>query len=247
MTRAADEHGRVRDSLSPDYATAIVHAGGIPILLPLSTVESAADTTILRTLYKRLDGVLIPGGGDIDPAYYGEAITANVRGIIPSRDSIEVQLVRWAYEDNLPLLGICRGHQVMNVALGGSLHHDVKQMQGESAFIAHDGDSVNQRDQLLHTVHVDPASRLYQALGNESASIYVNSLHHQAVNRLSSELVATSYADDGIVEGIEAPKARFFMGVQWHPEVIASLVPQMAHLFHSFVNACTTKPVTVAG
>ncbi len=245
--RAAGDDGRLRDSLSPEYAEAIVQAGGIPVLMPLSTLEVASDLTILRTLYSRLDGILIPGGGDIHPENYGEAPTPTERGISTLRDSVEVHLVRWAYQDDMPLLGICRGHQMMNVALGGSLHHDVRLMQGQNAFVNHDANATFERDRLMHPVYIEPASRLSQALGHDTPFIQVNSMHHQAVNRLSSELVVSSYADDGIVEGIEAPHARFFMGVQWHPEAIVGLMPQMRHLFSAFVAACAHKPQLVTG
>lgn len=241
------EDKRLRDSLTVEYAEAVVKAGGVPILIPLSTLESSEDETLLRHLYRRLDGILLPGGGDIHPEVYGKSETSIIRGTSRIRDDVEKQLVRWAFEDDVPLLGICRGHQMMNVALGGSLHIDVETMQNGNSTIKHDADAVRERDRLMHDVYVEPASRLAGALGNKGEPILVNSLHHQAVNQLSPELVATSYADDGIVEGIEAPKSRFFMGVQWHPEAIVKHVPQMQQLFCSFVSASATRSIAVAG
>ncbi|PJF39919.1 MAG: gamma-glutamyl-gamma-aminobutyrate hydrolase [Phototrophicales bacterium] len=245
-THVADDAGRLRESLSYEYTEAVVQAGGVPILIPLSTLQSEEDTVALRAVYERLDGVIIPGGGDIHPEFYGETVHPTSRGISTLRDSVEVQLVRWAYEDDKPLFGICRGHQMINVALGGTLHHDVKALQGQSAFINHDANAVHERELLMHTVSVDSSSRLFKALGAASNSVAVNSLHHQAVNRLSSELMVSALADDGIIEGVEAPKARFFMGVQWHPEALVRNVPQMAQLFRTFVAACIEKPVLIA-
>lgn len=239
--RTTDSNGRIYDGLSQAYSTAIALAGGIPVLIPQSTIETANDLTPLHSLYQRLDGVLLPGGGDVHPDYYGEAVSDVDRGISTLRDAIELPLVRWAYEDDLPLLGICRGHQVMNVALGGSLHHDVQLFQGEGAFLSHDADSMTERERLMHTVQIESSSRLFGALGADGQSLAVNSLHHQAVNRLAPVLVASAVADDCIIEGIEAPQARFFMGVQWHPEALVHSVPQMRQLFASFVAACATK------
>ncbi|NDJ84744.1 MAG: gamma-glutamyl-gamma-aminobutyrate hydrolase family protein [Chloroflexi bacterium] len=227
--------GRLRDGLSQEYARAIVQAGGVPLLIPLSTIETE-NLEILRAAYERVDGLMIPGGGDVHPEYYGEAVTTHERGISRLRDQVELQLVRWAYEDDRPLLGICRGHQVVNVALGGTLIHDLPTYLAGKSTIQHDRDGHAGRDILIHPVDLSPASCLTKVFGK--ACVSVNSLHHQAVNQLASDLTATGYAPDGILEAFELVGARYFIGVQWHPEAIVTNVPEMSTLFKSFVDAC---------
>lgn len=235
--RIQDEEGRVRDSLTQEYSQAVVQAGGIPVLIPLSTIESG-NTDLLRALYERLDGVIIPGGGDVHPEYYGDFVTDYDRGISRLRDKAELTLVQWAYEDDCPLLGICRGHQVVNVALGGTLIHDIKtKLNGTS--LEHDSQKIEERSLVIHDVEINPDSQLAKVLG--LTSIGVNSIHHQAVDKIAPPLVATAFTSDGIIEGIEVPNAMFLIGVQWHPEAIVDTVPEMRTLFTNFVKVCAEQ------
>jgi putative glutamine amidotransferase len=236
-TRIQDESGRVRDSLTQEYAQAVVQAGGLPVLIPLSTIESG-ETDLLRALYERLDGVIIPGGGDIHPEYYGDYVTDYDHDISRLRDKAEITLVQWAYEDDCPLLGICRGHQVVNVALGGTLIHDIDAKLNGSG-LEHDAHTIAQRSQVAHEVEISPDSRLADILG--LTSIGVNSIHHQAVDKIAPSLVATAFTSDGIIEGVEAPTATFLIGVQWHPEAIVDTVPEMRILFANFVKICAKQ------
>lgn len=237
--RAAGADGRVRDSLTLDYAQAIVQAGGLPVLIPLSMLNNG-DVSNLHALYKRFDGILLPGGGDVHPDFYHEDSTDALRGMSRLRDQVEIELSRWAYQDHLPLLGICRGHQLLNVALGGSLHQDIKTMQNGSSTIQHDADSVLERDRMMHTIDIAPEAQLAHILG--CTRLEVNSLHHQSVNVLADALIATAYAPDGILEGVEVTGHPFFIGVQWHPEAIAHL-PEMQLLFKAFVAASENRTV----
>lgn len=235
--RFKSQNGLTRDGLTKEYSQAIVQAGGLPVLIPLATVEDH-DPEILRALYERLDGILIPGGGDVHPSEYGEYVTDHERGVNRLRDRAEIQLIRWSYEDDRPTFGICRGHQIMNVALGGTLHHDLKAETGTA--IRHDRDNVvDGRLELAHQVDLKADSRLHLIFG--TTQLAVNSLHHQAVEMVAPSLVATAYAEDGIIEGIEAPDAHFFLGVQWHPEGLMPKVPAMRGLFERFIEACKTK------
>lgn len=235
--RFKTKNGLTRDGLTKEYSQAIVQAGGLPVLMPLATVENH-DLEVLRALYERLDGILIPGGGDVHPSEYGQYVTEYERGVSRLRDKAEIQLIRWSYEDNRPTFGICRGHQVINVALGGTLHHDLLAVTGTT--IRHDRDNVIEgRLELAHEVELKADSRLHTIFG--TVQLAVNSLHHQAVENVAPPLIATAYAEDGIIEGIEAPNAHFFLGVQWHPEGLVHHVPAMRALFEQFIEACKTK------
>ncbi len=226
--------GRVRDALTTDYARAIIEAGGVPLLIPLSTMETS-DERLLRTIYERVDGIMLPGGGDVHPEFYGDYVTDMERSVSRLRDKVELTLVHWAYEDDRPLFGICRGHQVLNVALGGTLMHDIRATLNGSA-LEHDQQGENNRSRLYHNVEIKAGSALAKAVGTTNVS--VNSLHHQAVLNLAPPLTATAFSSDGLNEGIEVEGARFFVGVQWHPEAIFDLVPAMQTLFSNFVRAC---------
>ncbi len=227
----AKRDSRLRDALSQPYANAVVQAGGAPVLIPLGTLETG-DEAILRVIYERVDGIMLPGGGDIHPRFFNDDVSEFSRGIHELRDKVELTLARWSYEDDRPVLGICRGHQVINVALGGTLLHDITATLNGNA-LAHDQEI---RTTLAHEVQINPNSRLATLL--ETDCLPVNSLHHQAVKDLAPPLTATAYSSDGIIEGIEVPEARFCVGVQWHPEDIVQQSPPMQTLFRRFVETC---------
>jgi putative glutamine amidotransferase len=213
------------------YARALVAAGGAPVLIPLL----ADDVDTLRDIYDRLDGVLVPGGVDIDPAMYGTAHHELLGRLDPPRDLTEVTITRWALDDMKPFLGVCRGLQVLSVALGGTLWQDITQERvgsGKHDYFPNEGFS---RDHLAHTVDVRGDSRLGEALG--TGAIAVNSMHHQGIRDLGAGLVPTAYAADGLIEGAELPGRGFAVGVQWHPEMFASGEPSVGRLFEDFVAA----------
>jgi len=210
------------------YILALEVAGGLPVLVPPNL-----DSATLHELYARLDGILLIGGGDVDPAIYGLNTDdgVNLRSVDHYRDAAEIALTRWAFEDDKPLLGVCRGIQVMNVALGGTLYRDLKVEFATT--VDHDLDGVGQRRIEGHTVTVSPDSTLAALLG--STEIPVNSMHHQAIATLAADLTPVAVAPDGIVEGVEHKGARFFVGVQWHPEELYTYSDAMKHLFEGFV------------
>ena len=213
--------------LMPAYVDAVRAGGGVPILIPLGLEEDD-----VQSLLARVDGLLLPGGGDVAPAAYGgNDHDPTVRDIDDLRDRAEFLLIRHALEQGKPLLAICRGLQVFNVALGGSLWEDIHDhMPGA---MVHDYFNQKQRDFLAHDVTIEPDSHLAHALENER--VPVNSLHHQGIRRLASGLRAVAAAPDGLIEAVEVPDHPFALGVQWHPENLIASVPPMRDLFRHFV------------
>ncbi len=223
--------GLVFNRMYNPIARAIDAAGGLPLYIPTGLHE---DT--LKEIYERIDGLLLPGGPDIDPSYFGEDPHPTITVDAP-RDALEVPLARWAVADDTPVFGICRGHQVFNVALGGSLIQDIpSQFETEQA---HDQPNGLPRGYLAHDVQVDPHSLLASILGSTTA--HVNSLHHQAVARMAPGVTGTATSPDGIVEAAEMPDKTFAVTVQWHPEDLWETDPAQKRLFEAFVEAARER------
>jgi putative glutamine amidotransferase len=218
-----------RFGINQSYVRALTAAGCAPVLIPILN-----DDDRLRAIYDRLDGIVFPGGADVAPHEYGEAPIDNVNVIEAPRDRTELTLARWAFADDLPTLGICRGQQVLNVALGGTLYQDLRH-QGVTIVEHSDADG-RVRNALLHRVRLDPGSRLAQLI--DETSIEVNSLHHQAVKSVAPQLKVTGTSDDGVIEAIESDDRRFLIAVQWHPEEIDDL-PWVQRLFAGFALAAS--------
>ncbi|MDZ4766297.1 MAG: gamma-glutamyl-gamma-aminobutyrate hydrolase family protein [Chloroflexota bacterium] len=188
----------------------LADAGGLPVYIP-----TRLDEDTLRGLYERLDAVLLPGGADVRPSLYGVTeVHPTTYGIDDERDKTEITLARWAVKDDRPLFGICRGHQVVNVALGGTLLQDIPSQVSNP--LAHDIPDGDPRSTLLHDVRIDPSSKLAAILG--VTQIKVNSLHHQAVEAPAPGVRVTALSPDEIVEALEIADRRFALTVQWHPE-----------------------------
>jgi putative glutamine amidotransferase len=213
------------------YIDAVVAAGGAPFLIP-----SIDDEAALRALYERIDGVLLAGGGDIEPQHYGEQPLPALGVVDALRDRTELPLVRWAVADGKPVLGICRGAQMVNVALGGTLYQDIPS-QIETSL--NHSDSYTRQDwtYLAHPLRLSPNSRLRQILGSDEVPI--NSLHHQSIKTVAPGLRAVGWAPDGVIEAIESANGHFLVGVQCHPEALQSATdPRWRTLFRRFVEAC---------
>ncbi|MDO9355914.1 MAG: gamma-glutamyl-gamma-aminobutyrate hydrolase family protein [Solirubrobacteraceae bacterium] len=203
-------------ALGLDYPVAVAAGGGIPVVLP-PHLDLASD------LIARLDGLVLSGGPDLDPALYAAAPNEHLGPIEPATDRWELSLVRAALERDIPVLGICRGMQLLNVAYGGSLWQDLPSELGVEE-IYHRQKA--RGSEVTHDVTVDPDTKLASLTG--PGTVAVNSFHHQAVQRLGEGLVITARDEsDGVVEGIEDPSRRFMVGVQWHAE---SLYARPAHL-----------------
>ena len=188
------------------YCRCVETAGGIPILIPPLAGES------LQEIFTRIRGLVLSGGGDVSPLYYGEEPLPGLGEADPQRDEWELRLARRALERDLPLLGICRGLQLLNVAAGGAVIQDLR----GPGFLQHRQKAP--RCYPSHTVNVLPGSRL-AALAGEG-TLAVNSFHHQAAGRIASGLRVSAAAPDGVVEALESPVHRFILGVQWHPETL---------------------------
>ena len=216
------------------YYHAVAMAGAAPVLIPLLD-----DVETLRAIYERMDGVVIPGGVDVDPAAFGETPHERLGRIDPARDRVEIQLVKWAVEDEKPVLGLCRGLQVINVALGGTLYQDLETEYPNA--IKHDyfPNYGFARDHLAHEVAVHAGSRMRHALAG--SAVPVNSMHHQGIKALAGSLVASAVAPDGLIEGAESPNDAFVVGVQWHPEVFELSEPSSGKLFTDFVQAAGAR------
>ena len=214
---------RVIDGADRDYSRAVQIAGGVPVLVPAT---SGID---VDAVLERLDGLVLSGGGDVDPASYGAVPSPATGGVDPARDAAEFRLLDTALDHGMPVLGVCRGCQLINVALGGTLVQHLPDVTGLEHLHR------ERRDRISPTVAVEPGSRLQKVVGREE--VEVNSIHHQAVERLAPPLRAVACAPDGVVEAVEDPD-RDLLAVQWHPE---SLVPAPSHLalFEWLTAACS--------
>lgn len=213
--RTLAEDGRVVDAAPQQYAQAVAGAGGAPLLVPLSALDAMDDIVDV------LDGALLTGGGDVSPALYGQGPHTSTYGVDPGRDEAEGALVQRALGQDIPVLGICRGLQMLNVTLGGSLHQHLPDHGG----LAHD--RWDDRHQTVHQVDIPGGSLLAAVTGG--GRVAVNSAHHQGVDRLADGLVPVARADDDVVEAVEL-SGRPVLAVQWHPELILS-GPSSAALF----------------
>lgn len=216
-----------RDAVRDVYVSAIVESGGIP--QPLANVLESVEALGLA------DGLLLTGGGDVDPALFGaQDQGTHWDGQSDERDRTELALIGEANRLDMPIFGICRGMQMLAVGFGGTLIQDIPRALGDGV-LAHD--QKEDRDTTTHLVEIDAHSQLYSIVG-EQAQLTTNSFHHQAVQRIPDGWRKAAWAPDGVIEGIERPGERFLVGVQWHPEDL--VVHQSSHraLFEQFVKAC---------
>jgi putative glutamine amidotransferase len=223
ITTGVDDKGFF--TLRPEYVPAVEKAGGVPVLL------APARPDEVPALLERLDGLLMSGGSDIDPSLYGEAAHPTSRWV-RERDDFEIALARAAVARDLPLLAICRGQQVLNVALGGTLVQDIpSQLPSAGPHYPKDVD----RWRAAHDVEIAPGTRLRELVGRDVLA--VNSFHHQAVRDLGRGLRLAARGRDGVVEGIESPDHRFVVGVQWHPEAMWNREPDHQEVFRGLIAA----------
>jgi putative glutamine amidotransferase len=221
--------GITRNRRPADYEQAIRTAGGEPRLLDW-------DQTSAREALDGVHGLMLTGGGDVHPSHYGRAMAPQIELAEPGRDEFEIALSREALQRDLPILAICRGLQVLNVAAGGTLLQHVPDAVGDG--IAHSIDEP--KNAIAHPINVKSGSTLARVLGPNVAAVEtcaVNSRHHQAVDTVAPGFTVSATAPDGIVEALERADRRFCLGVEWHPENFWA-TGEFAGLFDAFVQAC---------
>ncbi len=222
---------RYLEALAPYDVTASELVAGTP--------EAALAVEAPAAALAGATGLLLPGGGDIDPRHYGENWVHPRVSIDPERDALEIAMARWAIAADLPVLGICRGIQVLSVAAGGGLWQDIP-AQYPSALTHQEPAADRDRSALLHAVGVLAGSQTRRLIGGPSVA--VNSIHHQAVRRVPRGWRVAALAPDGVVEAIECPGRRFALGVQWHPEELVRDDPAARALFEAFCSVAAWRP-----
>jgi putative glutamine amidotransferase len=219
-------HGQPTIMLMQSYVNAVRQAGGVPVLVPSLIAEDGWDA-----VYSRLDGILFSGGGDIGLEYFPGAPHPRIDEVDLERDSIELKMVKAATADGKPFLGICRGCQVLNVALGGNLYTHIPDQLPHALDHSYPG---NMRTILVHEVKIEEGTRCGEIFGEPL--LQVNSLHHQGLKDIAPALRVAGHAPDGLVEAIELPDHPFGLAVQWHPEWLTDQEPTR-NLFRKFVEA----------
>ena len=216
----------VIESLSNDYVESVIKAGGVPVILPILSDEES-----IRRQIELLDGVLLSGGVDINPLVYNEEPSPKLGYIFPDKDIFDLLIVKIACELKKPILAICRGHQILNVAFGGTLYQDLSDMEG--SYIKHQQQTKD--GAASHTIDIIDGSILHNILGS---SIITNSFHHQAIKDLAPGFKVSAYSKDNVIEAIEKCNENFVIGVQFHPEIMATYNDDnMLKLFQSFIVA----------
>lgn len=208
------------------YVESVERAGGVPVVLPVLAPELVDD------LMPAVNGVLLTGGGDIQPSRYGAKPLSETRGVDPARDVFDICLLEAAIAAGLPVLATCRGMQVVNVALGGSLVQHVPAVTGQ------DHDHYERWREGVHRVKIEPDSHLAEALG--TTEVEVNSIHHQAVDEAAPGTRAVAWADDDTIEAIELPGSPHVVAVQWHPELLEDW-PEQQGLFRQLVDRAAKR------
>ena len=216
-------------ALNQRYIMAVEASGGAPLMVP-----PGLDEASMRAIFERLDGLVLSGGGDVDPSYYGESPHTALTEVNAERDRLDLSLARQAVEADKPVIGICRGVQVLNVALGGSLVQDIPTQQPDSLPHSFDGARVA-RDYTAHPVRIESGSLLREVMGVDEAG--VNSWHHQSLKYIATGLAVVAQSPDGVIETVEMPGRRFVIGVQWHPEWLYDRQPEMKRIFEALVQA----------
>ncbi|MDN7244953.1 gamma-glutamyl-gamma-aminobutyrate hydrolase family protein [Planococcus shenhongbingii] len=229
---SSKELGKEKYQIQLADTEAILHAGGLPIMLPHLTEEADIDQ-----IAEHIDGLFAAGGYDVDPTLFGEEPHPNLGTIIPSRDAFELALIQKVLELGKPILGVCRGAQILNVAVGGDMYQDIP-AQKEGDVLQHQQKAPVEHGS--HFVHVEEGSLLHRLTGTEK--LRVNSRHHQANRHVPDSFLISGTASDGVIEAIESKAHHFVLGLQWHPEnmAIASDEPSQK-IFKGFVEACVEE------
>ncbi len=214
------------NQISCNYTDSIYQAGGIPIIIP-----QIDDLELLQEYADKIDGLLIPGGIDVNPMMYHENPLPHLGTTNIRYDKWECHMIEVCEKKQMPILGICRGIQILNVFHGGTLWQDLSDRK-ESTFLHN---QTEDRGYPSHSVHIEKGSYLESIFGNK---IDVNSFHHQALKDVADNFKVSAYAEDGVIEGIEDPTYPYLIGVQWHPEGFVHTSDVMMPLFRDFISKC---------
>jgi len=211
-----------------NHAECIIRAGGAPVFLP-----SIVERNYCKTILSAVRGLFIMGGDDMDPALFNEEPHPKLGLVDVQKGNFEFLLIRMTLDRDMPVLGVCGGHQMLNIAAGGTIYQDIYSQTDST---------IKHRQELTqsvpsHYVTIEQDSKLYEI--HKTMELRVNSTHHQAVRDIGEGFVVTARAKDGIIEAIEAPEKRFAIGVQWHPESLAADLPAFQKIFDAFVEECT--------
>ncbi len=215
--------GYKRAYVNKDYVDAVVRAGGVPLIIPFST-----DKEVIISQAQLIDGLILSGGHDIDPYNYGQEPSQKIGETFPERDTYEMILLEESKKRNIPILGICRGFQLINVAAGGTLYQDLSLIPGN--ILKHN--QVSNPTLKTHKVEIKENSFISSIFGKETM---VNSFHHQVINKVANDFIVVAKASDGVVEAIEHKTYKFLVAVQWHPEMLAVNCEKARELFSKFV------------
>lgn len=217
--------GYRRSYVNEDYVLSVIANGGVPFILPVTTDES-----IIESYIDNIDALILSGGHDIFPLNYSDQPLQKIGEVYPDRDNYDFKLLELAIRKDIPILGICRGFQIINVFHGGSLYQDLS-YRDEETFKHNQGHS---SDLVTHTIHIKKDSKLFLLLEDEK--ILVNSFHHQIVKEVGDDLEVSAQAEDGVVEAIEHKSYKFMLGVQWHPEMLHKKEKLMNNIFKELID-----------
>ena len=215
--------GYKRAYVNKDYVDAVIRAGGVPLIIPFST-----DKEVIISQAQLIDGLILSGGHDINPYNYGQEPSQKIGETFPERDTYEMILLEESKKRNIPILGICRGFQLINVAAGGTLYQDLSLIPGN--ILKHN--QVSNPTLKTHKVEIKENSFISSIFGKETM---VNSFHHQVINKVANDFIVVAKASDGVVEAIEHKTYKFLVAVQWHPEMLAVNCEKARVLFSKFV------------
>ena len=215
--------GYKRAYVNKDYVDAVIRAGGVPLIIPFST-----DKEVIISQAQLIDGLILSGGHDISPYNYGQEPSQKIGETFPERDTYEMILLEESKKRNIPILGICRGFQLINVAAGGTLYQDLSLIPGN--ILKHN--QVSNPTLKTHKVEIKENSFISSIFGKETM---VNSFHHQVINKVANDFIVVARASDGVVEAIEHKTYKFLVAVQWHPEMLAVECEKARELFTRFI------------
>lgn len=224
---SGDFAGYRRSYVNTDYISSVIKNGGLPLIIPFNE-----DEEVIRQQMELADGLLLSGGQDVSPMHYGQEPSQRIGDTFPERDLYEYRLIREAMRAQKPILGICRGIQILNTYFKGTLYQDLSHIDGD--ILKHNQQRFPR--QVTHRAYLEEGTRLRELFGVDR--LMVNSFHHQALHELGEGLKISARASDGVIEGVEKPDYPFLLAVQWHPEMLHESCTEMNKLFQSFIAAC---------